>query len=67
MVDMTKAIEFEKVSLELEDEDELIDNIIGGVDSKQEYCSADNINMNNNASVIKPIELGKDDDYDLDI
>ena len=66
VVDMEKTMSLEKVDYQDEDETDL-DKIIGGVETKDDYCSVENLDMNNNASVIKNVELGKDDDYDIDI
>ena len=67
MVDMEKAMKLENVIYEEENDNDIIDKELGSVDNKEEYCSIDNLDMNNNAAVIKSVELGKDDDYDIDI
>ena len=68
MADMNEVMKYNVVK---EDDDEVPENIIdsafGNVQSVDNACSAEALNIENNAANIKKVDLGdSDDDYDME-
>jgi len=68
MADMNEVMKYNIVK---EDDDEVPENIIdsafGNVQSVDNACSAEALNIENNAANIKKVDLGdSDDDYDME-
>ena len=51
----------------VDDDDEKIDKIFGEINTKLNSCNLNSINIDNNLSSFKVIDLGCDDDYDITI
>ena len=62
-----KKLNIEATQLDSTDDDEDIDRIFGEIDLKMSNCNMNSINIDNNLSSFKVIDLGCDDDYDITI
>ena len=67
LADINAMMTNEPVDMEDEENDEdLIDNAFMEKDTLNEKCGIDKLSIDNNAMNIKKVDLGDDDDYDIE-
>jgi DNA-directed RNA polymerase II subunit RPB1 len=66
VLDMKEMENMEDEEVDMKDKNEEIEKLFGGIEDRTDICSKNNLEIRNNLTAIKPVELGGcDDDYDI--